>query len=76
MTTYGSISGIESKTWDERVIIFGSHEEYWLKTEKLKTIRKNLLEEYHIHLTLKDITTIDQLLEISQVLEQAGIVTK
>lgn len=67
---------------DERVIIFVAamdnlFERLTVKAkndEKLKTIKKNLLEEYHIHLVLKDIKSVDQLLEICRALADAGII--
>lgn len=43
-------------------------------SEKLKVIKKNLLEEYHVHLALREITTVDQLTDTCRTLESAGII--
>lgn len=67
---------------DERVIIYVAAMENLFsrlivkatQAERLKIIRKNLMEEYHVHLALKEVTSVDQLAEICRVLEDAGII--
>lgn len=67
---------------DERVIIFVAAMENLFdrliikatKAEKLKIVRKNLLQEYHIHLALKEIESMEQLAETCRILEEAGII--
>lgn len=67
---------------DERVIIFISAMENLfdrlitkaMNSEKLKIIKKNLLDEYHVHLALRNIVSIDELADICRSLEQAGII--
>lgn len=44
------------------------------RAERVKIIRKNLLETYHVYLALKEIDTIDQLLDICRALEEVGII--
>lgn len=44
--------------------------------EKLETIRENLLPDYHMHLAMQNITSLDQLGDICRNLEEANILMK
>lgn len=67
---------------DERVIIYIAAMENLFsrlivkatKAEKLKVIRKNLLAEYHVHLALREIESVEQLADVCRALEDAGII--
>lgn len=45
-------------------------------TERLEVIRENLLPDYHMHLALQNITSIDKLTEVCRSLEDANIMKK
>lgn len=67
---------------DERVVIYISAMENLFdrlvtkatNSEKLKIIKKNLLEEYHVHLALRNIVSVDEIVDVCRSLEAAGII--